>query len=157
MYSAVRMSVNGRTMRNKLIVALCALAFVGFVRHDAWARAQKTPPVLDCDAGLRALFTPLRPQLGRYEACATREPLTAIARPGWRIETVPPLDAFGAAGPYDRAALSRLYGGRRVIVARGWTEHGNRFESLTLISPHPDATLTHLLPGTLVIRHVIIR
>ena len=69
---------------------------------------------------------------------------------------MPPVDAFGAAGPYDRAALSRLYGGRRVIVARGWTEHGNRFESITLISPHPDATLTGLMPGTLVIRHVII-
>ena len=106
---------------------------------------------------LTALFTPARPQLGRYEVCTTREPLAAVARPEWRIETVPPLDAFGAAGAYDRAALSRLYGGRRVTVARGWTEHGDRFESLTLISPHPDATLTRLMPGTLVIRHVIIR
>ncbi len=106
---------------------------------------------------LTALFTPARPQLGRYEVCTTREPLTAVARPEWLTETLPPLDAFGAAGAYDRAALSRLYGGRRVIVARGWTEEGNRFEALTLISPHPDATLTRLMPGTLVIRHVIIR
>ena len=73
------------------------------------------------------------------------------------IETVPPLDAFGAAGTYDRAALSRLFGGRRTTVARGWTEQGERFESITLISPHPDATLRRLVPGTLVIRHVIIR
>ena len=69
---------------------------------------------------------------------------------------MPPLDAFGSAGPYDRA-LARLYGGRRVTVARGWTEHGNPFESLTLISPRPGATLARLMPGTLVIRHVIIR
>jgi hypothetical protein len=112
---------------------------------------------LFCDPVLTALFTPARPQLGRYEVCTAREPLTALVRPGWRIETVPPLDAFGAAGPYDRAALSRLYGGRRATVARGWAEHGERFESITLISPHPDATLTRLMPGTLVIRHVIIR
>ena len=112
---------------------------------------------LSCDPVLTTLFTPVRPRLGRYEVCTTREPLTAVARPEWRIETAPPLDAFGAAGPYDRAALARLYGGRRVIVARGWTEDGDRFESLTLISPHPDATLTRLMPGTLVIRHAIIR
>ena len=112
---------------------------------------------LSCDAALAALFTPARPQLGRYEVCTTPEPLTALARPEWLIETLPPLDAFGGAGAYDRAALSRLYGGRRVIVARGWIEQGNRLDAFTLISPHPDATLTRLLPGTLVIRHVIIR
>jgi len=37
-------------------------------------------------------------------------------------------------------------------VARGWIEYGNRFESVTLLSPYPDATLTRLLPGTMVIR-----
>jgi len=157
MYSSVRLSVNGRTRSGALVVALGALAWVGFARHDARAQAPKDPPVLDCDSVLTALFTPVRPQLGRYEVCTAREPLTALARPEWRIETVPPLDAFGAAGPYDRAALSRLYGGRRVMVARGWTELGNRFEAITLVSPHPDATLTRLMPGTLVIRHVIIR
>jgi hypothetical protein len=123
--------------------------------QDEW-RKNPTQPLF-CDAVLAALFTPARPQLGRYEVCTTREPLTALARPEWLTETLPPLDAFGGAGTYDRAALSRLYGGRRVIVARGWTEEGNRFEAFTLISPHPDATLTRLLPGTLVIRHVIIR
>ena len=156
MYSSVRLSVNGRTRRDAL-VALFALALVGVLRHDGRARTQKDPPALDCDSTLTTLFTPARPQLGRYEVCTTREPLTAVARPGWRLEMVPPLDAFGSAGAYDRAALSRLYGGRRVIIARGWSEHDNRFESLTLLSPHPDATLTRLMPGTLVIRHVIIR
>ena len=155
MYSPVCMSVNARTRRDAIVLALCALVFVGFGRHEA--RTQNDLPMLDCDAVLTALFTPARPQLGRYEVCTTREPLTAVARPEWRIETMPPLDAFGAAGAYSRAALSRLYGGRRAIVARGWIEDGNRFESRTLISPHPDSTMTRLLPGTLVIRHVIIR
>ena len=157
MYSSVRMSVNGGKGRAALLVALCALALVGFARQGARARTQGDLRVLECDAVLAALFAPARPQLGRYEVCTTREPLTVLARPGWLTETLPPLDAFGGAGAYDRAALSRLYGGRRVIVARGWIEEGHRFEALTLISPHPDATLTRLLPGTLVIRHVIIR
>lgn len=149
MYSSVRPSVNEPKMGSGRSCVMCVVLSLTAV--------QPTTRPLFCDPVLTALFTPARPQLGRYEVCTTREPLTAVARPGWRIETVPPLDAFGAAGPYDRAALSRLYGGRRVIVARGWTEHGSRFESLTLISPHPDATLTRLMPGTLVIRHVIIR
>jgi hypothetical protein len=157
MYSAVRMGVNGWTRRAALPVALCVLALADFARHDARAQTQRAPPALACDAMLAALFAPARPQLGQYEVCTTREPLAAIAKPEWLTETLPPLDAFGAVGAYNRAALSRLYGGRRVIVARGWTEEGNRFEALTLISPHPDATLTRLLPGTLVIRHVIIR
>jgi hypothetical protein len=62
-----------------------------------------------------------------------------------------PLDAFGAAGSYDRAALTRLYAGTRVRVTRGWIEYADRFESVTLLSPYPDATLTRLLPGTMVI------
>jgi hypothetical protein len=109
----------------------------------------------ECDPALTALFTPSRPQLGRYEVCTTPEPLAAVARPGWKIEALAPLDAFGAAGPYDRAALTRLYGGRRATVARGWIRQDGRFESLTLISPHPNATLTDLRPGTLIIRYVV--
>jgi hypothetical protein len=157
MYSSVRMSVNGGQTRVCVAAALCLLAPV----VSSWAAWQagpwNEPRLLACDPVLTALFTPPRPQLGRYEVCTTPEALTAVARPEWRVSTVPPLDAFGPSGPYDRSVLSRLYGGRRVRVARGWTQHRNRFESLTLISPHPDATLTGLLPGTLVIRHVIIR
>src|SRR5919198_161536 len=50
-----------------------------------------------------------------------------------------------------RAALSRLYGGRRPRVARGWRRRGDVFESVTLISPYPDASLSRLNPGTMVI------
>jgi hypothetical protein len=149
--------MNG-TMGSGRFFVICVLLSVTAVQATQDERGpQNSTRPLSCDPVLKALFTPARPQLGRYEVCTTGEPLAALARPQWRTETVQPLDAFGAAGSYDRAALSRLYGGRRVNVARGWTEHGDRFESVTLISPHPDATLTQLMPGTLVIRHVIIR
>jgi hypothetical protein len=101
------------------------------------------------------LFTPRHPQLGRYEVCTTTAKLALVAHPEWKIKALQPLDAFGAAGSYDRPALSRLYGGRRPSVARGWTEQGGRFESLTFISPYPDATLTRLMSGTLVIRYIV--
>jgi hypothetical protein len=112
---------------------------------------------LACDPALTALFTPARPSLGRYEVCTTPEPLADVEAGGGgahfgRSELLEPLEAFGAAGPYNRAALSRLYGGRRVRVARGWVEYSDRFESVTLLSPYPDATLTRLLPGTMLIR-----
>jgi len=112
---------------------------------------------LACDPALTALFTPPRPSLGRYEVCTTTEPFDdAAAGAGGPhygpSELLEPLDAFGAAGSYSRAALTRLYAGKRVRVARGWIEYVDRFESITLLSPYPDATLTRLLPGTMVIR-----
>jgi hypothetical protein len=116
-----------------------------------------------CDPLLTALFTPPRPELGRYEVCTTSAPLeTAVteAETGGqevRIEALEALDAFGAAGPYNRAALAQLYGGMRVRVARRWQQHAKQFISETLLSPYPDATLTHLNPGTMVIRFTVDR
>ena len=81
-------------------------------------------------------------------------PLQAVN--GGPIEAMEALDAFGTAGTYDRPRLARLYGGTRVQVARGWTRTGNRVESITRLSPYPDATLTHLMPGTLEIRFIAI-
>jgi hypothetical protein len=108
-----------------------------------------------CDPALVPLFTPPHPRLGRYEVCASEAPLQAVN--GGPIEALEALDAFGTAGTYDRPALSRLYGGTRVRVARGWTRTGNRFEAITRLSPYPDASLTRLLPGTLEIRWTIDR
>ena len=73
------------------------------------------------------------------------------------IEALESLDAFGAAGPYHRAALARLFGGTRVQVARGWLDRPDRFESFTLLSPYADATLTRLQTGTMIIHLVIPR
>jgi len=118
--------------------------------------------LLACDPTLTSLFTPVRPRVGRYEVCATTAPLEQVlaetteagARFG-HAELTEALQAFGTAGTYDRSAVARLYGGTRARVAHGWTEHGDRFEAITLISPYPDGALTHLLPGTLVIRYVV--
>ena len=107
-----------------------------------------------CDPALVPLFTPPHPRLGRYDVCASPEPIRPVN--GGPIEALEALDAFGAAGTYNRPALARLYGGTRVQVARGWTRQGHRFESITRLSPYPDASLTHLLPGTLEIRFVAI-
>jgi hypothetical protein len=87
--------------------------------------------------------------------CASSEPIRALN--GGPIEALEALDAFGAAGTYDRPALSRLYGGTRVQVARGWTMTDGRFESITRLSPYPDRSLTRLLPGTLEIRWTLDR
>lgn len=111
---------------------------------------------LSCDPALLALFTPKRPSVGRYEVCITDEPLdrivaSAAGRQYGPSEILEPLDAFGAAGSYNRAALARLFAGKRVRVVRGWVARDDRFESITLLSPHPDVGLTRLMPGTMVI------
>jgi hypothetical protein len=116
----------------------------------AIAAALKGPP-FTCDPALTALFTPARPALGRYEVCTTEQPLEGEA------EALEALDAFGAAGSYDRSALQRLYGGARVRVQRSWTASADEFVSTTRLSPYPDASLTRLRPGTLEIRFTIRR
>lgn len=128
-----------------LFCTLCVLALV----------SAADTAILVCDPALTGLFTPRHPDIGQYEVCTSPEPLAALTYAGWTIdaaENVEPLDAFGTGGSYDRSALARLYGGTRARVARGWIQEGDRFESVTLISPFPDATLTRLLPGTMVIR-----
>jgi hypothetical protein len=107
-----------------------------------------------CDPALVPLFTPPHPHAGRYEVCTSDRPIQAVN--GGPVEALEALDAFGTSGTYDRPALARLYGGTRVQVARGWNRAGDRFESITRLSPYPDASLTHLLPGTLEIRFIAI-
>jgi hypothetical protein len=106
------------------------------------------PAALECVPAppLAALFTPPRPELGRYEACTSDAQLEGDA------DALEALDAFGSAGPYDRAAVQRLYGGTRVRVQRTWTATADEFVSTTRLSPYPDAALTRLQSGTLEIR-----
>ena len=119
-----------------------------------------------CDPALTALFTPLHPRVGRYEVCTTNDPIERVVAGEThdgaeytygRMEALEPLDALGGAGPYDRFAVARLYVGRRVKVARGWQQFDDRFESVTLLSPYPDPSLTRLVDGTMIIRLVISR
>ena len=120
--------------------------------------------LVSCDPALTALFTPPHPELGRYEVCASSDSIEAVAAAGGRqglhygnVEALESLDAFGTAGRYDRSRLARLYGGTRVRVAHGWKESADHFESITLLSPYPDPSLTRLLPGTMEIRWTIRR
>jgi hypothetical protein len=117
----------------------------------AGAQAPSRSPV-SCDTTLTDLFTPRHPRLGRFEVCTDPRPLAEVVPAGWAVETLDALDAFGAARSYDRAGLARLYGGVRAGVAHGWTRTADRFESLTFISPYPNAAMTSLDPGTLMIR-----
>ena len=114
------------------------------------AQGGQPAPVYACDPALTALFTPRQPLMGHYGVCTTREPLAED-----QGEALEALDAFGTAGAYKRSALARLYGGRRVRVDRRWTASGGRFESVTRLSPYPDASLTRLWPGTMEIRFTI--
>ena len=112
--------------------------------------------LLSCDPRLVSLFTPHRPVVGAYDVCTTAEPIDrAVAsmpdEHAAPAETLDALDAFGAAGPYDRGALNRLYDGRRPKVVRAWREADGHFESLTFVSPYPNPELTELNSGTLVI------
>ena len=114
-----------------------------------------------CDPVLTALFTPTHPVIGHYEVCTTTLRLEALVSerqldgPPFtysEAEELNALDAFGAGGLYRRSKLARLYSGGRATVVRGWRQDGDRFVSITLISPFPDATLSRLTPGTMEIR-----
>jgi hypothetical protein len=105
-----------------------------------------------CDPAFAALFTPLRPHLGRYEVCTTSAPLDE-----GEGEALEALDAFGAGGTYDRARLARLYGGTRARVVRSWAENGSEIVSITRISPYPDPAISRLISGTLEIRFIVSR
>ena len=117
-----------------------------------------------CDPALTVLFAPPRPEIGHYEVCTSSGAFDAVMADGRRngiqfggVEALEPLDAFGSAGTYNRFALTRLYGGMRVRVVHGWRQTADRFESVTLLSPHPDAALTHLKPGTMIITFTLSR
>ena len=115
-----------------------------------------------CDPMLASLFTPPRPEIGHYDVCTRSDSLETVMAEGrtagiqfGEVDAVEPLDGFGSAGAYNRFALVKLYGGMRVRVTRGWRRTEDRFESVTLLSPHPDETLTRLDPGTMVITFIL--
>ena len=137
----------------------------GTVAADAGQNPE--PPGTPVPA-LARLFTPLQAPVGAYTVTVLAEGIdAAMARvkqavapgasagnpPGsWQVQQLDPLEAFGTVGTYDRSKVARLYTGRRVSVVRGPVERsGKVVAAVTLISPYPDATLSRLEAGTLVI------
>ncbi len=119
------------------------------------------------DAALAAEFLPARGWRGAFELAVTDAPLRACLdderrswpspdAQSWTIERVAPTDAFGTIGGYDRMALAKLFGSRRVEVVRAPRRVGGAVvASVTLLSPYPDSTMSRLLPGTLrIITHL---
>jgi hypothetical protein len=111
-----------------------------------------------------ALFAPSGPRRDAYETFVSPLDLDAVLErlqnesgvlkpPGaWQARPVLPSDAFGQTGRYNRWTLAELYGARRARVARGPRGDPTRVtEVWTLVSPYPDAALTRLEPGTLLI------
>jgi hypothetical protein len=125
----------------------------------ALSRVVDEPARPPCDPALVALFAPARPRLGTYEVCTTRQPLRAAVPDGFQpsaVDHLEPLEAFGTAGSYDRARMVQVYAGRRADVLRAWRVANGRVESITAISPYPDARFTALQEGTLLIRWTLL-
>ena len=111
-----------------------------------------------------ARFAPVGPRAAAFRMYESADDLDTVLRqlagdptllrsPGaWEVRALAPTDAFGLAGPYDRAKVTRLYGSERARVARGArVQEGRVTEAWTLISPYPDAALQRLVRGTLLV------
>jgi hypothetical protein len=132
-----------------------------------WALLSPQKPCEAIDLGqprpdLARLFTPLTALPDVYTVTTTNRALgdlaaalkacdPAPAEGAWQITRTEVHDAFGQAGIYDRLQLAELFGGKRVDVVRGSLAHGAVRVGYTLISPYPDAALSTINAGTLVI------
>jgi hypothetical protein len=114
------------------------------------------------DSALTRLFTPLSAPPGRYVVYRSARAIADIARdlkaldprpaPGaWAAARPEAHDAFGQEGSYDRSRLARLFRGQRVTLVRGSLVKGGTRVAYTLISPYPDASLSSIASGTMVI------
>ena len=114
------------------------------------------------DPALTRLFTPLSVTPGTYLVYRSSEAIETITAqlraldpapaPGaWESTRPEAHGAFGQEGPYDRDRLARLFNGKRVTLVRGSVVHQRQRVAYTLISPYPDATLSHIIEGTMVI------
>jgi hypothetical protein len=114
------------------------------------------------DVALARLFTPLSAPPGMYEVFTSTESIESLTArlkaldptpaPGaWEPSRPEAHGAFGQEGVYDRARLARLFNGKRVSVVRGsFVKDGQRL-AYTLVSPHPDATLSRIVDGTMIV------
>ena len=126
------------------------------------AFAATTPPTWKQDAALTRLFTPLAVPAGTYTVYTTPEAIENLTEqlkardrspsPGaWEPFRPEAHGAFGHEGSYDRARLARLFNGKRVTVVRGSVVDSGQRLAYTLVSPHPDATLSRIVEATMII------
>jgi hypothetical protein len=107
------------------------------------------------DAALTRLFTPRGMPSGTYIVHRSTDSIEALTS---RLRALDPspsrpeaANAFGQDGVYDRARLARLFTGKRVTVVRGSLVLDGRRVAYMLISPYPDAALSVIEPGTMVV------
>jgi hypothetical protein len=114
------------------------------------------------DPALTRLFTPLAVPSGTYVVYTSTETIETLTSrlqaldpspaPGaWKPSRPEAHVAFGQEGLYDRARLARLFNGTRVSVVRGSLVQDGQRLAYTLVSPFPDATLSRIMGGTMVI------
>jgi hypothetical protein len=122
-----------------------------------------TPELGRRDRALERQFTPIAAPDGAYVVSTTDTPISQLAAdlkrldpspaPGaWQVTHLEAHEAFGQAGLYDRFQLAELFGGQRLSVVRGSLAAGAYRTAYTLISPHPDGTLSRIVHGTMVIQ-----
>jgi len=132
-----------------------------------WALLSPQMPCETVDLGqsrveLARIFTPLTAPPGAYTVTTTDRAIAELATAlracdsapvegAWQVTRMEAHEAFGQAGIYDRLRLAQLFGGTRLHVVRGSLPHDGVRDGYTLISPYPDASLTAVNPGTLVI------
>jgi hypothetical protein len=146
------------------VAVLLALAVVAPLRGTGPARAARSLPaeIGPADDTLRLLFTPATFPAGTFTVHRTDERITTLAARlkgldpapadgAWHAERAGVFDAFGAEGPYDKPRLARLFGGLSPVVARGTLVTPAGRLAITLIAPYPDASLSSLRQGTMVI------
>lgn len=143
-------------------VALLVVLLVAGARVTAAQDGQGRPDLGVRDAALTRLFTPSSAPPGTYEVYRSPRAIAALAadlrardpdpvEDAWKVAPLGPADAFGSNGLYDGPRLARLYVGTVPLVARGSLQATEGLLGYTLIAPWPDATLTSLRPGTMVI------
>ncbi len=126
------------------------------------AAAAGPPSLGQADEALTRRFTPGSVARGTYVVYRSERGVSDLAaelkaqdlapsQGAWKPERQDAREAFDGASRADRFRIAELYVGIHPFVARGSLVRDGRRLAYTLISPYPDATLTRLEPGTLVI------
>ena len=146
-YPPLRWPVN-----REVHVVATALALLALGVSPAAAQSP-LDPAAECSAQLRERFAPTDPDgVDRYLVCRSQRPIEALADPRWTVGEAAVDDAFAGVAPGMRRALALLYRGRRLRVVRGWrTTAAGQIESVTLIAPPPNDSVTRLVAGAIIV------